>query len=62
MNISMVDANITPLIKNTYHMDNNLITIGEELQDLTKFQGFTLKDRLLRKKGKIVIGPDEQLG
>ena len=41
-----------------YQKDNNLISIIEELQDLTNFAGFQLKEGLLRKKGKIIVGAD----
>lgn len=61
MAISIVDSNMVSLIKKSYHLDNNLISIVEELQDLTQFDGFELKNGLLRKKGKIVIGPDDHL-
>ena len=33
MAISLVDTNLETLIKQSNHLDNNLITIVEELQD-----------------------------
>lgn len=34
MSISIIDTNLIYLIKKSYHLDNNLINIVEELQDL----------------------------
>ena len=53
MAISLVDTNLEALIKQSYHLDSNLINIMEELQDKFEFDGFSLKDGLLRKHKKI---------
>lgn len=43
----------------SYHFDFNLVNIIEELQDLQSCGGFHLQGGFIRKKGKIVVGPDE---
>ena len=61
MAISLVDTNLETLIKQSYHLDDNLITIVEELQDKLEFAGFSLRAGLLRKHKKIVVGPNTRL-
>lgn len=61
MAISVIDTNLTVLIKQSYVLDNNLIVVIEQLQDIHQFVGFTLQEGLLRKNGKLVVGPDDQL-
>ena len=55
--ISVIDSNLAAQIKTSYHLDNNLISIIEELQDLHTYEGYTIKEGLLRKNGRLVIGP-----
>ena len=61
MAISVIDTNLESLIKTSYHLDNNVITDIEELQDQQRYAGFELKKGLLRKHNKIVIGRVTQL-
>ena len=59
--ISVIDTHLESLIMTNYHLDNNLITVIEELQDQQRYAGFELKNGVLRKHNKIVVGPDTQL-
>lgn len=61
MALSVIDTNLESLIKHSYHLDNNLISVVEELQDQQRYAGFELKEGFLRKHQRIVIGPDTQL-
>ena len=55
--VSIIDSDLLGQIKNSYHLDTNLISIIEELQDQQTFASYTLQGGILRKKGRMVIGP-----
>lgn len=42
-------------------MDGNLTDVLQQLQNGQQVEKYTLKEGLLRKNNKIVVGPDEQL-
>ena len=50
MALSIIDTNLGSLIKHSYHLENNLITVVEELQDQQRYVGFELKEGVLRKQ------------
>lgn len=58
---SLVSSGLEALIKASYSLDKKLLHIQQRLQSGNAFEGFRIQDGLLRKKGKILMGPDEQL-
>lgn len=59
MAISVVSSNLTELISNSYQLDERLKEIMERLQQQEEVPKFQLQNGLLKKNGKIVIGPNK---
>ena len=59
--ISSVNSDILVLIKQSYLLVNKLQQVLEQLQHGKHVPNYSLQDGLLRKRGKLVTGPDEQL-
>ena len=61
MAISVISGDLSSKIKQSYHLDFNLVDIIEELQDSETYGNYKLVSGLLRKKRRIVVGPDPLL-
>ena len=61
MAISAPNSNILHLIKQSYQEDPHLIFILDNLLQGKSFSNYVLQDGLLRRKGKLVVGPDMDL-
>lgn len=59
--LSVLDSNLSTLIKASYSLDVNIQNIITQLQQGLQLVHFTYIDGLLRKKHKLVIGPDDNL-
>lgn len=59
--ISMVDSNLLDTIIAIYATDPNTQAIITKLQQQEVVPNFSWQDRLLRRKGKLVIGANESL-
>ncbi|XP_021766133.1 uncharacterized protein LOC110730619 [Chenopodium quinoa] len=60
--ISVVDSDLASSIITSYALDDNLQIIYQSLPAGNQTDAsFTLRDGLLRKKGRIVVGPNEDL-
>lgn len=57
MAIFVVESNLKSAITDTYKEDLKLSMIYDQWQQNTIVVGYQLLDRLLRRKGRIVIGP-----
>lgn len=55
--ISVVDSNRKQAMEASYSLDDNTMAIIHKLQQQEEVPHFTYQGRLLRRKGKIVIGP-----
>ena len=58
MAISVISGDLSSKIKQSYHLDFNLVDIIEELLDSDTYGNYKLVSGLLRKKRRIVVGPD----
>lgn len=58
MAISLIQSDLTTLIQASYILDDTLMATLQKIQSGEVVDGYTLQDALLRKKGKLVIGPD----
>jgi len=58
MAVSSIQSNVLDFIKASYALDSNLQHIQDQLQQGQKPPHYTMQDGLLRKKGRLVIGPD----
>lgn len=61
MAISVLDSNLHSLIQASYSLDINIQQLLGKLQSGLEVRHYTLVDSLIRKKGKILVGPDESL-
>lgn len=61
MALSVLDSNLSDLIKASYSLDDNIQNLVAQLQQGIQLAQFTFIDGLLRKKHKLVIGPDDSL-
>lgn len=59
--LSAVQSDILEKIQASYVLDNNLQQTISQIQQGQSVPKYSYLDGLLRKKGKLVIGPDEQL-
>lgn len=60
----MLDSNLTHKLKESYQLDGldpNTDVLVDSLQHGQHIEHFALQDGLLRRKGKLVIGPDDEL-
>lgn len=57
LEISVVTSDLEDLIKATYILDDNLVSVIQQLEH----QSHSLVDGLIRRKGKIVVGPNHSL-
>ena len=55
--ISLVTTDLKVKIKDNYHLDAHLLDMLQKLNNGVPTSHYLLKDGLLRKKGKLVIGP-----
>ena len=56
--VSSIHSNVLDLIKASYLLDPNIQQIKDQLQNGLKVPHYMLQDGLLRKRGKLVVGPD----
>jgi len=56
--VSSIQSNVLDLIKTSYSLDPHLQQIKEQLQQGKQVSHYDLQDGLLRKKGRLVVGPD----
>ena len=61
MAISVIDSNLTQAITDSYALDDNTMGILHKLQNGEDVLGFKYQEGLLRRHGRIVVGPDENL-
>ena len=61
MAISLIDSNLTQAITNSYALDDNTMGILHKLQNGEDVPRFKYQEGLLRRHGRIVVGPDENL-
>ena len=59
--ISVVDSNVAQAISDSYNLDINTQLLISKLEQGETIAGFSLQERLLKRQGKIVVGPDESL-
>ena len=57
----MVDSNVSRAITDSYLLDVNTQQIIAKLEQGQAVVGFSLQGQLLKRHGKIVVGPDENL-
>lgn len=61
LTITAINTNLLDLIKSSYTQDQHLLQVLDQLQQGQVVGKYNLQDGLLQKKGKLVIGPDEEL-
>uniref|UniRef100_A0A803MB64 Chromo domain-containing protein n=1 Tax=Chenopodium quinoa TaxID=63459 RepID=A0A803MB64_CHEQI len=61
MAISVVDSTLGALIASSYQLDDNYLAIIQQLKNHIAVHDFKWENNLLKRKGKIVVGPDTQL-
>lgn len=61
MAISIVSPNLTELLQASYLLDDSLKEVVHQLQQSQHVDKFSLQEGLLRKNGKLVVGPDTSL-
>lgn len=61
MALSVINSNLSKLIEESYKLDLNFQQLLSKLSQGQNIHNFSLVDGLLRRKGKIVIGPDDNL-
>lgn len=57
MAISLVSSNLTELLQASYVLDDTLKEVLNQLQQSQVVKKYSLQDGLLRKNGKLVVGP-----
>lgn len=57
----MIASDLDALIKASYMLDNNLLSLLQPLQQSTVIIDYNVVDGLIRRKGKIIVGPDTNL-
>lgn len=59
--LSMVDSNLSALILASYQLDDHLKSVLHSLTEVQLVEGFHLQNGLIRRKSRIVVGPDADL-
>lgn len=59
--LSILDSNLSHLIQQSYNLDLNFQHLLTELQSGAVIPHFSLKDGLIRRKSKLLVGPDQDL-
>lgn len=59
--LSVVSSDLSSLIQASYLLDNTLVTIIEQLQHHASVGQYSMHDALLRKKGKLLVGTDQNI-
>lgn len=61
MAMSVVDSNLATLIIASYQFDAALKAIVESLEQQQLVTGYQLQHGILRKKNRMMVGPDQEL-
>ena len=56
--VSSITSNVLDHIKVSYQLDSNLQQVISQLEQGHKVSHYSLHEGLLRKKGRLVVGPD----